>query len=326
MRSPIDFLPQGFLMKFPDPSLDLFADIEQIKKEKNAIILAHYYQEPDIQDVADFIGDSLGLAQEAQRTQADIILFAGVHFMAETAKMLNPTKKVLLPDLNAGCSLADSCPPDIFQKFKELHPEHKVISYINCSAEIKALSDVIVTSSNAEKIVNSFPITQQLIFAPDKNLGAWLNKKTGRDMLLWDGSCMVHEIFSEKKVLAELYKHPEACLIAHPECEAAILQHAHFIGSTTALLNFVSKSDKKIFVVATETGILHQMRINEPNKVFIPAPANNACACNDCPHMKLNTLEKVWMALKYEQPEIQMDESLRIKALAPILKMLELSI
>lgn len=313
-------------MKFPDPSLDLFADIEQIKKEKNAIILAHYYQEPDIQDVADFIGDSLGLAQEAQRTQADIILFAGVHFMAETAKMLNPTKKVLLPDLNAGCSLADSCPPDIFQKFKELHPEHKVISYINCSAEIKALSDVIVTSSNAEKIVNSFPITQQLIFAPDKNLGAWLNKKTGRDMLLWDGSCMVHEIFSEKKVLAELYKHPEACLIAHPECEAAILQHAHFIGSTTALLNFVSKSDKKIFVVATETGILHQMRINEPNKVFIPAPANNACACNDCPHMKLNTLEKVWMALKYEQPEIQMDESLRIKALAPILKMLELSI
>jgi quinolinate synthase len=326
MRSPIDFLPQGFLMKFPDPSLDLFADIEQIKKEKNAIILAHYYQEPDIQDVADFIGDSLGLAQEAQRTQADIILFAGVHFMAETAKMLNPTKKVLLPDLNAGCSLADSCPPDIFQKFKELHPEHKVISYINCSAEIKALSDVIVTSSNAEKIVNSFPITQQLIFAPDKNLGAWLNKKTGRDMLLWDGSCMVHEIFSEKKVLAELYKHPEACLIAHPECEAVILQHAHFIGSTTALLNFVSKSDKKIFVVATETGILHQMRINEPNKVFIPAPANNACACNDCPHMKLNTLEKVWMALKYEQPEIQMDESLRVKALAPILKMLELSI
>lgn len=313
-------------MKFPDPSLDLFADIEQIKKEKNAIILAHYYQEPDIQDVADFIGDSLGLAQEAQRTQADIILFAGVHFMAETAKMLNPTKKVLLPDLNAGCSLADSCPPDIFQKFKELHPEHKVISYINCSAEIKALSDVIVTSSNAEKIVNSFPITQQLIFAPDKNLGAWLNKKTGRDMLLWDGSCMVHEIFSEKKVLAELYKHPEACLIAHPECEAVILQHAHFIGSTTALLNFVSKSDKKIFVVATETGILHQMRINEPNKVFIPAPANNACACNDCPHMKLNTLEKVWMALKYEQPEIQMDESLRVKALAPILKMLELSI
>lgn len=326
MRSPIDFLPQGFLMKFPDPSLDLFADIEQIKKEKNAIILAHYYQEPDIQDIADFIGDSLGLAQEAQRTQADIILFAGVHFMAETAKMLNPTKKVLLPDLNAGCSLADSCPPDIFQKFKELHPEHKVISYINCSAEIKALSDVIVTSSNAEKIVNSFPITQQLIFAPDKNLGAWLNKKTGRDMLLWDGSCMVHEIFSEKKVLAELYKHPEACLIAHPECEAAILQHAHFIGSTTALLNFVSKSDKKIFVVATETGILHQMRINEPNKVFIPAPANNACACNDCPHMKLNTLEKVWMALKYEQPEIQMEESLRVKALAPILKMLELSI
>ncbi len=326
MRSPIDFLPQGFLMKFPDPSLDLFADIEQIKKEKNAIILAHYYQEPDIQDIADFIGDSLGLAQEAQRTQADIILFAGVHFMAETAKMLNPTKKVLLPDLNAGCSLADSCPPDIFQKFKELHPEHKVISYINCSAEIKALSDVIVTSSNAEKIVNSFPITEQLIFAPDKNLGAWLNKKTGRDMLLWDGSCMVHEIFSEKKVLAELYKHPEACLIAHPECEAAILQHAHFIGSTTALLNFVSKSDKKIFVVATETGILHQMRINEPNKVFIPAPANNACACNDCPHMKLNTLEKVWMALKYEQPEIQMEESLRVKALAPILKMLELSI
>jgi quinolinate synthase len=318
--------PEGFLMKFPDPALDLFNEIEDLKKEKNAIILAHYYQEPDIQDIADFIGDSLGLAQEAQRTQAEIILFAGVHFMAETAKMLNPNKKVLLPDLNAGCSLADSCPPDAFQLFKERYPDHKVISYINCSAEIKALSDVIVTSSNAERIVNSFPKDQPLIFAPDKNLGAWLNQKTGRNMLLWNGSCMVHEIFSEKKVLAELYRHPQAKLIAHPECETSVLQHAHYIGSTTGLLNFVSKSEDKVFIVATETGILHQMRLKEPHKVFIPAPANNACACNDCPHMKLNTLEKVWMALKYEQPEIIMEESLRVKALQPILRMLELSI
>lgn len=325
MITKLDSLSQGFLMNFPDPALDLFKEIECLKKEKNAIILAHYYQEPDIQDIADFIGDSLGLAQEAEKTSADIILFAGVHFMAETAKILNPSKKVIIPDLNAGCSLADSCPPGLFSKFKELHPNHKVISYINCTAEIKALSDVIVTSSNAEKIVNSFPIEQPIIFAPDKNLGAWLNKKLNRNMVLWDGSCMVHEIFSEKKLLSEMNRNPDAMVIAHPECEESVLKHAAFIGSTTALLKFVSSSEHSKFIVATETGILYQMRMNEPNKIFIPAPANNSCACNDCPHMKLNTLEKVWIALKYEQPEIIMDESLRIKALLPIKRMLELS-
>lgn len=319
-------LPEGFVLNFPDPSLDLFADIHRLKDEKQAIILAHYYQEPDIQDIADFIGDSLGLAQEAERTDAKIILFAGVHFMAETAKILNPDKKVLLPDLNAGCSLADSCPPAAFRLFKEKHPNHKVVTYINCTAEIKALSDVIVTSSNAERIVKSFPEDQPLIFAPDKNLGAWLNKKLNRKMLLWDGSCMVHEIFSEKKVLSEMSRHPDALLIAHPECEENVLKYASFIGSTTALLKFVSQNDAQKFIVATETGILHQMKKNEPQKVFIPAPASNACACNDCPHMKLNTLEKVWMALQYEQPEIVMEESLRLAALKPIRKMLDLSL
>jgi quinolinate synthase len=325
MKSNLNSLQSGFIMNFPDPSLNLFEDIERLKKEKNAIILAHYYQEPDIQDIADFIGDSLGLAQEAEKTKADIILFAGVHFMAETAKILNPSKKVLLPDLNAGCSLADSCPPALFQQFKERHPDHKVISYINCTAEIKALSDVIVTSSNAERIVNSFPQEQPIIFAPDKNLGAWLNKKLNRNMLLWDGSCMVHEIFSEKKVVSEMGRHPDALLIAHPECEESVLKHSSFIGSTTALLKFVSSSRNNKFIVATETGILHQMKQNEPGKIFIPAPANNSCACNDCPHMKLNTLEKVWIALNYEQPEIIMEESLRQKALLPIKRMLELS-
>lgn len=318
-------LPEGFVLNFPDPSLDLFADIQRLKTEKQAIILAHYYQEPDIQDIADFIGDSLGLAQEAERTDAKIILFAGVHFMAETAKILNPDKKVLLPDLNAGCSLADSCPPAAFRLFKEKHPDHKVVTYINCTAEIKALSDVIVTSSNAEKIVNSFPENQPLIFAPDKNLGAWLNKKLNRNMLLWDGSCMVHEIFSEKKVLAELNRHPDAVMIAHPECEESVLKYASFVGSTTALLKFISHNPAQKFIVATETGILHQMKKNEPDKIFIPAPASNACACNDCPHMKLNTLEKVWMALQYEKPEILMEESLRLNALKPIRKMLDLS-
>lgn len=318
-------LPEGFVLHFPDPSLDLFADIQRLKTEKQAIILAHYYQEPDIQDIADFIGDSLGLAQEAERTDAKIILFAGVHFMAETAKILNPNKKVLLPDLNAGCSLADSCPPAAFRLFKKKHPDHKVITYINCTAEIKALSDVIVTSSNAEKIVKSFSEDQPLIFAPDKNLGAWLNKKLNRNMLLWDGSCMVHEIFSEKKVLAEMNRNPDAVVIAHPECEESVLNYASFIGSTTALLKFVSQNPSQKFIVATETGILHQMKKNEPDKIFIPAPASNACACNDCPHMKLNTLEKVWMALQYEQPEILMEESLRLNALKPIRKMLDLS-
>lgn len=318
-------ISHGFVEKKIDPALDLFEEINHLKKEKNAIILAHYYQNADIQDIADYIGDSLGLAQQAQKSNADIILFAGVHFMAETAKILNPKSKVLIPDLNAGCSLADSCPTSDFSAFKSKHPDHIVLSYVNCTAEIKALSDVIVTSSNAEKIVESFPKDQKIIFAPDKNLGAYLNKKTGRNMLLWDGSCQVHEIFSLEKLIKIKAQHPQALVLAHPECEAAILEHADFIGSTTAILNYSIKSDVKEFIVLTETGILHQMQKSSPGKTFIPAPPNNNCACNDCPYMKLNTLEKIYNTLKYEQPELLMNEELIIKAEKPILKMLELS-
>ena len=325
MKNSQDVLKHGFLLLEPDPKLDLFEDIERLKKEKNAIILAHYYQESDIQDIADYIGDSLGLARQAEKTKADIILFAGVHFMAETAKILNPTKKVIIPDLNAGCSLADSCPPNEFKAFLKKHPDHIVISYINCTAEIKALSDVIVTSSNAETIIQSFPQDQKIIFAPDRNLGAYLNKKTGRDMLLWNGSCMVHEVFSEKKLMQLMSRNPNAHVIAHPECEEAILKYAHFIGSTTALLEYTQKSDKNAFIVVTEAGILHKMKQMQPDKLFIPAPANASCACNDCPHMKLNTLEKIWVALQYETPEIFMEEDLRLRAFAPIRKMLDLS-
>lgn len=305
--------------------IDLFSEIEKLKKEKNAIILAHYYQEPDIQDVADFIGDSLGLAQQAEKTEASIIVFAGVHFMAETAKILNPLKKVLLPDLNAGCSLADSAPPEVFRKFKEAHPQHLVISYINCSAGIKALSDIICTSSNAEKIIESLPKEQQIIFAPDKNLGAYLNKKTGRNMILWDGACMVHEIFSVEKLIKLKVRHPFAKVIAHPECEEPILKLADYIGSTTGLLKYSQKSDANEFIVVTETGILHQMQKASPLKTFIPAPPENNCACNDCPHMKLNTLEKLYLCMKYELPEITMDENLRILAKQPIERMLQIS-
>jgi quinolinate synthase len=304
---------------------DIFEEIKSLKLAKNAIILAHYYQEGDIQDVADYIGDSLGLSQQAAKTEADIIVFAGVHFMAETAKILCPQKKVLLPDLKAGCSLADSCPPDAFKKFKEANPNHLVISYINCTAEIKALTDIVCTSSNAVQIVNSLPKDQPIIFAPDKNLGRYVNKVTGRNMLLWDGSCMVHEIFSAKKITQLKHTHPEALLIAHPECEEPVLEMADFIGSTTALLNFVIKSNKKEFIVATETGILHEMAKRAPEKTLIPAPPNNNCACNDCPHMKLNTLEKLHACLKNETPEIVMDEALRKKAEKSILKMLEIS-
>ena len=315
----------GFLDLRVDPSLDLFAAIEALKKQKNAIILAHYYQEPDIQDVADYIGDSLGLAQYAQKTTADIIVFAGVHFMAETAKILNPHKKVLLPDLKAGCSLSDSCPPPLFARFKADHPDHKVISYINCSAGIKALSDVICTSSNAKFIVESFPKDQPLIFAPDKNLGAYINKVTGRNMLLWNGACMVHEIFSVQKLLSLKNAHPEAKVIAHPECEEPVLKLADFIGSTTQLLQYTKKDSARAFIVATETGILHQMMKDSPQKTFIPAPPDNACACNDCPHMKLNTLEKLWLCMEYEAPEITMDDSLLEAAKKPILNMLDIS-
>ena len=282
----------GFLDIELDASIDLFAEIERLKKEKNAIILAHYYQEPDIQDVADFIGDSLGLAQQAEKTEADIIVFAGVHFMGETAKILNPNKKVLLPDLKAGCSLSDSAPPALFKLFKDKYPDHLVITYVNCSAGMKALSDIICTSSNAEKILDSLPKEQKIIFAPDKNLGAYLNKKTGRNMVLWNGSCMVHEIFSLEKIVKLKIRHPKAKVIAHPECEEAVLAVADYIGSTTGLLKYSQQNDAKEFIVVTETGILHQMQKSNPAKTFIPAPPNNSCACNDCPHMKLNTLEK----------------------------------
>ncbi len=316
---------RGFLDLPVDPTIDLFEEIEKLKKEKNAIILAHYYQEADIQDIADYIGDSLGLAQAAEKTTADMIVFAGVHFMAETAKILNPTKKVLLPDLNAGCSLSDSAPPALFADFKKAHPDHLVISYVNCSAGIKALSDIICTSSNAEKIVESIPENQPIIFAPDRNLGGYLNKKTGRNMLLWNGACMVHEIFSLERILALKAQYPQAKLIAHPECEESILKHAEYIGSTTALLKYTQQDDAKEYIVATETGILHQMMKSSPHKTFIPAPPDNSCACNDCPHMKLNTLEKLYLCMKYELPEITMDEDLRVAALKPIQRMLEIS-
>ena len=315
----------GFLDVDIDPRLDLFKEIERLKREKNAVILAHYYQESDIQDVADYIGDSLGLAQQAEKTTADIIVFAGVHFMAETAKILNPHKKVLLPDLKAGCSLSDSAPPPLFKKFKDEHPGHIVISYINCSAGIKALSDIICTSSNARQIVESLPQDQQIIFAPDRNLGAYINKKSGRNMVLWDGACMVHEIFSREKITKLKVRYPDAKVIAHPECEEVVLQLADFIGSTTQLLKFSEKDEAKEFIVATETGILHQMQKNSPEKLFIPAPPDNSCACNDCPHMKLNTLEKLYLCMEYELPELTMEEDLRIAALKPIRRMLELS-
>lgn len=318
-------LDKGYLEKKIDPSLDLFSEIAALKKEKNAVILAHYYQDSDIQDIADYIGDSLGLAQQAEKSKADVILFAGVHFMAETAKILNPGKKVIIPDLKAGCSLADSCPAKEFAEFKKNHPGHIVITYINCTAEIKALSDIICTSSNAVQIVESLPKDQKIIFAPDKNLGAYINKKTGRNMVLWNGACMVHEIFSFEKIIKLKTVHPNAKLIAHPECEASLLEIADFIGSTTALLKYTINQTHQEFIVATEAGIIHQMQKSSPKKTFIPAPPNNSCACNDCPHMKLNTLEKVYTCLKYETPEINMDETLIKKAEGSIHRMLEIS-
>ena len=318
-------LEKGFLDIDVPPTLDLFEAINELKKQKKMIVLAHYYQEPDIQDVADYIGDSLGLAQKAAETDAEIIVFAGVHFMAETAKILNPNTKVLLPDLKAGCSLADSAPADLFKAFKAKHPDHLVVSYINCSAEIKALSDIICTSGNAEAIINSIPTNQPILFAPDKNLGAYLNKKTGREMLLWNGACMVHEIFSLQKIIQLKVRHPEAKFIAHPECEDAVLNIADFIGSTTQLLKYSSQSNASTFIVGTETGILHKMQQLSPNKTFIPAPPTNSCACNDCPHMKLNTLEKIYVCMQYEQPELTMDENLRLAALQPITRMMEIS-
>lgn len=316
---------KGFLDLEIDPQIDLFAEIQKLKKEKNAILLAHYYQETDIQDVADYIGDSLGLAQKAEQADADIIVFAGVHFMAETAKILNPSKKVLLPDLKAGCSLASSAPTPLFKAFKEKYPDHLVISYINCTAEIKALSDIICTSSNAKNIIDSLPKDQPIIFAPDKNLGAYLNKVSGRNMRLWNGACMVHEIFSLEKITKLKIRHPKAKLLAHPECEEALLNIADFIGSTTEILNFSKVDPSDQYIVATETGILHQMQKNSPTKTFIPAPPNNNCACNDCPYMKLNTLEKIYLCLRYELPELKMNEQLRLAAKKPMDRMMEIS-
>lgn len=316
---------EGWLNIKAERHLDLVKEINQLKRQKNAVILAHYYQNNDIQDIADFIGDSLGLAQQAKKTQANIILFAGVHFMAETAKILNPSKKVLIPDLKAGCSLADSCPPLEFKSFRAKHPDHLVISYINCTAEIKALSDIICTSSNALAIVESIPLDKKIIFAPDKNLGAYIQKKSGRELLLWDGTCMVHEIFSYDKLLQLKLQYPLAEIIAHPECEAPVLELADYIGSTTALLKYTKKSTTKTFIVVTETGILHQMQKLCPDKQFIPAPPENNCACNECPYMKKNTLEKIYTALKYEEPEIRMSAELIEKALIPMERMLDIS-
>ncbi len=309
----------------PLSTLDLDAEIVRLKRERNAVLLAHYYQESDIQDLADFLGDSLQLAQEAKKTRADVILFAGVHFMAETAKILNPEKIVVVPDLDAGCSLADGCPADRFRAWKERHPGAVSITYINCSAAVKAESDYICTSSNAEKIVRAVPEDKEILFAPDKNLGRYLEKKTGRKMLLWQGSCIVHETFSERKLVALRERHPEAELIAHPECEDPILRMADFIGSTTALLKRVTASPAREFIVATESGILHQMKKAAPDKTFLPLPPESNCACNECPHMRKNTLEKVYLALRDLEPRIDMPLELRERARVPIDRMLALS-
>ncbi len=316
---------RGFLDVEVDPMLDLVAAIEQLKKEKNAIILAHYYQDSEIQDIADYIGDSLGLAQKAATTDADIIVFAGVHFMAETAKMLNPSKTVLLPDLKAGCSLADSCPAPLFKKFKEKYPDHVVVSYINCTAALKTMTDICCTSTNAQHIIDSIPADQPIIFAPDKNLGAYLNKTTGRDMVLWNGSCMVHEIFSKEKIVKLQIRHPKAQLISHPECEEHILDISDHVGSTSSLLKYTKDSEFDEFIVATEPGIIHQMEKNSPNKKFYPAPPTNSCACNECPHMKLNTMEKLYLCMKHNLPEVTLEQNIIDKGRPCIDKMLDIS-
>jgi quinolinate synthase len=315
----------GYLDIAVDPLIDLEAEIQRLKQDKNAVVLAHYYQESEIQDIADYIGDSLGLSQQAAATDADIIVFAGVHFMAETAKILSPHKKVLLPDLKAGCSLADSCPPDQFRAFKAQHPNAVVVSYVNCTAEIKTMTDICCTSSNAELVIRSIPADQDIIFAPDKNLGAYLQKKTGRNLILWDGTCMVHEIFSQEKITRLRVRYPDAKLIAHPECEALLLESADFIGSTSQLLKYTKTESAQAFIVATEAGIIHQMELASPQKEFIPAPPNNTCACNECPHMKRNTMEKLYLCMEYEQPEIVLTERVIRDGRASIDRMLEIS-
>ena len=316
----------GFLNVSLPKDLDLVKEIKELKEKKNAVILAHYYQEPDVQDIADYVGDSLALAQQATRTKADVIVMCGVHFMGETAKILSPEKRVFVPDLNAGCSLADSCPADQFREFVEKHPGYTVISYVNTSAAVKTLTDVVVTSSNARQIVESFPPETKIIFAPDENLGSYINSLTGRNMLLWKGACHVHERFSIEKMLDLKKEYPQALILAHPECKSVVLKIADFIGSTSALLSYTVKSPAKEFIVATEPGILHEMKAKNPDKTFIPAPPNDStCACNDCSFMKLNTMEKLYNCLKYEMPEIFIDEEVIRKAVKPINRMLELS-
>ncbi len=318
--------PAGFLNISVPKDLDLKKAISDLKKEKNAIILAHYYQTGEIQDTADFVGDSLALAQWAAKTEADIIVLCGVHFMGETAKILSPEKRVFVPDLNAGCSLADSCPADEFEKFIQEHPGHTVISYVNTTAAVKALTDVVVTSTNAKQIVESFPPETPIIFGPDRNLGNYINSITGRNMVLWDGACHVHEQFSLEKIIELKKAHPDALLLAHPECKSVILKLADHIGSTASLLKFSTHSENKKFIVATESGILHEMQKKNPDKIFIPAPPNDStCACNECSFMRLNTMEKLYNCLKYEMPEIFVDEKVRVKAVKPIERMLEIS-
>ena len=317
----------GTLVEHTPPlgHLDLEEEIQRLRRELNAVIVAHYYQDSEIQDLADFVGDSLQLSQQVAKTPADVIVFCGVHFMAETAKILNPTKPVLLPDLQAGCSLADGCPPHLFRPFRERYPDHLVITYINCSAEIKALSDIICTSSNAEKIINQIPREKPILFAPDQHLGRYLMKKTGRDLRLWPGTCIVHETFSEKKLVQLKERHPGAKVLAHPECTESVLRHADYVGSTSGILNYVKRSPAAEFIIATEPGIIHQMVKACPEKTFIPAPGEGGCACNECPHMRLNTMEKLYLCMKHGGPEITLDEELRRRALRPILRMLEMS-
>ena len=331
MKKEIDLIQNqlknlGYVSSSIDKNLNLPDAIQHLKKEKNAVLLAHYYQEPDIQELADYLGDSLYLAQQAAKVEADIIVFAGVHFMAETAKIINPTKKVLLPDLKAGCSLADSCPPNDFAKFKAQHPNAVVVTYINCSAEIKALSDIVCTSSNAVKVIENIPRDQEIIFAPDKNLGRYLIKETGRDMILWDGACIVHEAFSFEKIVALAKQYPKAKFIAHPESESPVLEIAQYVGSTAGLLRYVQEDASSSYIVATEAGILHEMQKRCPQKTFIPAPVeDDTCACSECAFMKLNTLEKLYNCMLYELPEITLDSKLMEQARRPIERMLKLS-
>ncbi|MEC7068580.1 MAG: quinolinate synthase NadA [Bacteroidota bacterium] len=316
---------KGYLDIDIPKELDLVSAIKRLKKEKKAVLLAHYYQEAEIQELADYLGDSLYLAQAAKEVKAETIVFAGVHFMAETAKIINPTKKVILPDLNAGCSLADSCPPDDFKKFIDQYPGAHIVTYINCSAEIKALSSIVCTSSNAVKVIDSIPEGETIIFAPDKNLGQYLIKETGRDMILWDGSCIVHEAFSFERIVTLAKENPKAKFIAHPESQSQVLNIAHYIGSTSGLLNYVQSDPSKCFIVATEAGILHEMKKRCPEKTFIPAPVEDeTCACSECAFMKLNTLEKLYLCLEHEQPEVQLSDSLIKKAKIPITRMLKL--